>query len=222
MNTLKENLSEYFNENYFFIEAEIYSYFNKKPVIFFIHKKDLYYNRNKERIEKLNHLGFLEENNYPNEWITYDKSIHIKWFTDEFKMKDLKYKSTDIKIALIEMFESFNLSKKLKLPNEIIEILKNKRIDCNKIKTIENELERENQNFSLNEIIYYNEEKSKLSNPGLILNNDSNENLKILYFTNLDKYNFESNKSEINAWNIKKVTNKEIGKTPEQAKQYSY
>ena len=74
----------------------------------------------------------------------------------------------------------------------------------------------------MNEIIYYNEEKSKLSNPGLILNNDSNENLKILYFTNLDKYNFESNKSEINAWNIKKVTNKEIGKTPEQAKQYSY
>ncbi|MDN3494273.1 hypothetical protein [Winogradskyella bathintestinalis] len=46
--------------------------------------------------------------------------------------------------------------------------------------------------------------------------------MKILYFTNLDKNNFESNKTEINAWNIKKVTNREIGKTPEQAKKNSY
>ncbi|MDN3494274.1 hypothetical protein [Winogradskyella bathintestinalis] len=125
MDTLKEKLSEYLNENYFFIEAEIYSYFNKKPIIFFVHKKDLFYNRNRERIEKLNHLDFLQENNYPNKWKTFDKSIHIKWFSDEFKMKGLKFKTRDVKIVLAEMFESFNLAKKLKLPNEIIEILKN-------------------------------------------------------------------------------------------------
>ena len=221
-NKIKEDLVEYFNENYLFIEAEIYSYFKKNPVIFFVHKKDLYYARNKNRIENLNHLDFLEENNYQNKWKIYDKSIHIKWFKDEFKMKDSKYKSTDINNALNEIFENFELSKKLKLPNKIIEILKNKRIDCSNIKVIENKLDREDLNFNLSDVIYFNEERSRLSNYGVIIEKNSNKDLKILYFTNIDKNNLESDKKEINDWNVKNVTNKEIGKTPEQAKQNSY
>ncbi|KQT35925.1 hypothetical protein ASG22_02580 [Chryseobacterium sp. Leaf405] len=218
---LKVDLISYLKENYFFIKPEIYSYFNSDTILFFVHKKDLYYNVNKERIENFNHIEFLEEKISNENWRKYIESNHLKWFADEFRLIRRQYKSNNVKISLKEIFKTHEFVKTLNLPNEIKDILKGEQAYCANTKVI-NETERIFQNFVKNEKIYFNQSDSNYANPGIIINKNSDDDIKILYFTNIGKFELETNLKEINGWSFIRVNNKEIGKTPSQAKQNSY
>jgi len=219
---LRSDLVNYLNENYFFIYPEIYSYFNLNVKLFFVHKKDIYYNKNKERLDNLCHLEFLEENLSTENWIVYDESKHLKWFADEFRLMGYKHLSKNVKEILQELFKTHDFAKKLILPTDLIKIFQEERIDCSKIKTIEDETERKSQIFTVNETIFFNQFKSKYSNPGVVLNKNSDDNIKILYFTYIDNKGLEINSKHTNSWSILRVSNKEIGKSPQEAKQNSY
>lgn len=223
--SIAKDVRQFIGEHFFFVKPEIYKVFNKRDVIFFVSKRYAYFRKNQERLSKMDSTAFMVENFEQDNWERLDLDKHLEYFVSEFRWFDDRGSKQEVKRAVKEIFEN---------PSDFCQILpmtdqlkslatgRRRRSILPAGSLAHESQETFNEIFQPGDTVYFNENKSNIVSPGLVVDQNENGNYRIIYFTNLSKDIIETKKTDINGWALASLSVNEFGKTPEMARRNSY